>query len=77
MQSDGSLTVRETIRVRAEGRNIRRGIYRDFPTIYPAADGRQIVVGFTFESATRDGQEEPWRTEPSATACACTWAAPT
>ena len=38
--------VREVIRVRAEGSNIRRGIYRDFPTIYPAGDGRQIVVGF-------------------------------
>jgi uncharacterized membrane protein YgcG len=62
--SDGSLTVRETIRVRAEGNNIRRGIYRDFPTTYPANDGRQIVVGFAFESATRDGQDEPWRTEP-------------
>ena len=33
VQSDGSLAVREVIRVRAEGRNIRRGIYRDFPTI--------------------------------------------
>jgi uncharacterized membrane protein YgcG len=64
VQSDGSLSVREIIRVRAEGRSIRRGIYRDFPTIYPAADGRQIVVGFAFESALRDGQDEPWRTEP-------------
>jgi uncharacterized membrane protein YgcG len=61
---DGSLTVHETIRVRAEGHNIRRGIYRDFPTTYPANDGRQIVVAFAFESAARDGQDEPWRTEP-------------
>ena len=64
VQSDGSLAVREVIRVRAEGRNIRRGIYRDFPTIYPAGDGRQIVVGFHFESAMRDGRPEKWRTEP-------------
>ena len=63
VQNDGTLTVREIIRVRAEGRNIRRGIYRDFPTTYPG-NGRQIVVGFSFESATRDGQDEPWRTEP-------------
>ena len=63
VQPDGSLEVRESIRVRAEGRNIRRGIYRDFPTTYPAEGGRQIVVGFRFESATRDGQSEPWRTE--------------
>jgi len=60
---DGTLEVRETIRVRAEGERIRRGIYRDFPTTYSANDGRQIVVGFEFDSATRDGQSEPWRTE--------------
>jgi uncharacterized membrane protein YgcG len=64
VQRDGSLEVRETIRVRAEGRNIRRGIYRDFPTTYPADGGRQIVVGFRFVSATRNGLDEPWRTEP-------------
>ena len=64
VQPDGSLEVREQIRVRAEGRNIRRGIYRDFPTTYAAEGGRQIVVGFRFESATRNGLDEPWRTEP-------------
>jgi len=63
VQADGSLELREAIRVRSEGRKIRRGIYRDFPTIYPAGNGRQVVVGFRFESATRDGQQEPWRTE--------------
>jgi uncharacterized membrane protein YgcG len=60
---DGRLEVNEAIRVRAEGDHINRGIFRDFPTIYPANDGRQIVVGFYFQSATRDGQPEPWRTE--------------
>jgi uncharacterized membrane protein YgcG len=63
VQRDGTLEVREAIRVRAEGNKIRRGIYRDFPTIYPAKDGRQIVVGFGFESATRDGNAETWRIE--------------
>jgi hypothetical protein len=60
---DGTLEVHEVIRVNAEGRNIRRGIYRDFPTIYRAQDGRTIVVGFAFVSATRDGNDEPWRLE--------------
>jgi hypothetical protein len=60
---DGTLEVRETIRVRAEGREIRRGIVRDFPTTYPTRDGRQIVVGFAFQSATRDGRPEAWRVE--------------
>jgi uncharacterized membrane protein YgcG len=64
VRPDGSLEVRETLRVRAEGRNIRRGIYRDFPTSYAADGGRQIVVGFKFVSATRNGLDEPWRTEP-------------
>ncbi|MBC8025384.1 MAG: DUF2207 domain-containing protein [Steroidobacteraceae bacterium] len=63
VQRDGTLEVRETIRVRAEGNRIKRGIYRDFPTVYPAKDGRQIVVGFGFESATRDGNAETWRIE--------------
>jgi uncharacterized membrane protein YgcG len=61
---DGTLQVSEAIRVRAEGQNIRRGIFRDFPTIYPRQDGGQVTVGFIFDSATRDGADEPWRTEP-------------
>jgi uncharacterized membrane protein YgcG len=63
VRRDGTLEVREAIRVNAEGHNIRRGIYRDFPTIYLGKDGRPVVVGFAFHSATRDGQPEPWRTE--------------
>jgi hypothetical protein len=60
---DGTLEVSEAIRVRAEGKNIRRGIYRDFPTIYPRAGGGQVTVGFAFQSAKRDGTSEPWHAE--------------
>ena len=60
---DGTLEVRERIKVYAEGQNIRRGIYRDFPTIYQANGGRTVVIGFAFVGATRDGKDEPWRTE--------------
>jgi len=60
---DGTLEVSESIRVRAEGKNIRRGIFRDFPTTYPRAGGGQVVVGFAFQSATRDGTKEPWHSE--------------
>jgi uncharacterized membrane protein YgcG len=60
---DGTLEVRETIRVNAEGDDIKRGIYRDFPTIYPGRNGGQVVVGFAFMGAARDGVAEPWRTE--------------
>ena len=31
---DGTLTVTETIRVRAEGAEIKRGIHRDFPPLF-------------------------------------------
>ena len=34
IQRNGDLHVTETIVVRAEGKSIRRGIYRDFPTRY-------------------------------------------
>ncbi len=34
IKRDGWIEVTETIRVRAEGDRIRRGIYRDFPTEY-------------------------------------------
>ena len=61
---DGTLEVREVIKVLAEGDSIRRGIVREFPTSYHAANGHIIVVGFSFESATRDGNPEPWRIEP-------------
>ena len=63
VRSDGSLDVHETIRVRAEGRNIRRGIFRDFPTVYQTQGGRPVIVAFDFRAASRDGQPEAWRTE--------------
>ncbi|MBL37815.1 MAG: hypothetical protein CMP07_05340 [Xanthomonadales bacterium] len=63
IQPDGSLFVAETIDVRAEGRQIRRGIYRDFPTVYRDALGNRVTVPFDVVTVTRDGQREPWHTE--------------
>jgi uncharacterized membrane protein YgcG len=60
---DGTLSVREVIKVLAEGENIKHGIYRDFPTSYPAVSGRVVVVGFAMVEATRDGNAEFWRVE--------------
>ena len=60
----------------AEGREIRRGILRDFPTTYTASDGRRVRVGFTVLSVTRNGAPENFATEPSRTACARASAAP-
>jgi uncharacterized membrane protein YgcG len=60
---DGGLTVRETIRVQAEGDQIRRGIYRDFPTLYRDARGRRVRVPFEVLATLRDGAPEPRRQE--------------
>nr|WP_281378005.1 DUF2207 domain-containing protein [Chiayiivirga flava] len=63
MAADGSLDVRETIAVRAEGDNIRRGIYRDFPTRYKDANGQRFVVDFEVLSLQRNGVPEPYFTQ--------------
>ena len=61
--ADGELTVAETITVNAEGRDIRRGIFRDFPLTMEDDEGRTVRVGFDVLSVTRDGEPENWRTE--------------
>ncbi len=63
VQADGTLEVTETIEVRAEGKNIRRGIYRDFPTRYKDRRGDRVVVDFEVVGVRRDGEIEPWFTE--------------
>ncbi|MDX3972758.1 DUF2207 domain-containing protein [Shinella sp.] len=60
---NGTLTVTEAIRVYAEGNQIRRGIYRDFPLTFVDAEGREREVGFKILSVERDGRPEPYRTE--------------
>ena len=60
---DGSVDVIETISVNAEGRQIRRGIFRDFPTTYTDRNGLRVVVGFEVVSVKRDRQVEPYAIE--------------
>jgi len=57
---NGDLYVTETIVVRAESKSIRRGIYRDFPTLYKNPQGRSMSVGFEVLSVQRDGKAEPY-----------------
>ncbi|MDQ3477672.1 MAG: DUF2207 domain-containing protein [Pseudomonadota bacterium] len=59
INADSSLSVTETIHLRAENDAIRHGIYRDFPTRYRGRNGSQIRVGFSFEAAALDGQPVP------------------
>lgn len=63
VRRDGSLAVEETIRIRSEGEEIRRGILRDFPTRYSDRTGRRVIVGFEAEGVERDGKPEPWQRE--------------
>lgn len=62
VRPDAALIVTERITVRAEGRQIKRGIYRDFPLTFRRADGGSGRVGFEVLQVLRDGKPEPWFT---------------
>src|ERR1043166_1337748 len=63
VERSGDLLVAETITVQAEGREIRRGILRDFPTSYRRPDGAMVEIGFDVLSVTRDGNTENYAVE--------------
>jgi uncharacterized protein (TIGR04222 family) len=63
VQQDGRLEVTETIRVRAEGVDIRRGIYRDYPTRYRDRFDNDVEVDYRPRSLLRDGRSEPFHLE--------------
>jgi uncharacterized membrane protein YgcG len=63
VRPDGSLSVRETIRVAALGAHIRHGIRRDFPTDYRDRAGNVLRVGFALKEVLRDGRPEDYRVE--------------
>ena len=63
VHTDGSLVVTETIKVRAEGKNIRRGIYRDFPTSYKDRRSNHYRVELNVLDVKRNGAPEPFHTE--------------
>ena len=59
----GEMTVIETLKVISQGKEIKRGIYRDFPTIYQDRFGNTVKVGFRIRSVLRDGKQEDWHLE--------------
>jgi uncharacterized membrane protein YgcG len=59
----GELAVRERIAVQVEGREIQRGILRDFPTRYANYLGLRVSVPFFVQGVTRNGRPEPYRVE--------------
>jgi len=62
--TSGDIRVTETIVVQAEGVQIRRGIYRDFPTRYPGPWLTEKQVGFEVLAVQRNGLDEPFGVEP-------------
>ncbi len=63
IRADGSLDVTELITVHAEGNQIRRGIYRDFPTRYADRFGNRVRVDLQVLDVQRNNVMEPWFTE--------------
>jgi uncharacterized membrane protein YgcG len=67
VNSDGSLDVVEQITVNAEGRNIKRGIYRDLPTSYEHLSygnfGFKSKTPVTVLSVQRNGKDEPYHSQ--------------
>ncbi|MDX9893654.1 MAG: DUF2207 domain-containing protein [Patescibacteria group bacterium] len=63
VQADGSLIVQETITVNALGNEIKRGIYRDFPTRYRDRLGNNYHVDFKILEVLRNGEPDSYHTE--------------
>jgi uncharacterized membrane protein YgcG len=63
VRADGVLTVNERIVVQAEGREIRRGILRDFPTDYRDRFGNRVNVPFEVLDVQRNGARENYALE--------------
>jgi len=57
---DASMEVTETIRVLAQGFEIKHGIIREFPTRYKDAEGNPVEVGFRLKEVRRDGVPEQY-----------------
>lgn len=66
VQEDRSVVVTETIRVRAEGNDIRRGIWRYVPTGSRGDNGYAIDHGLEVLEVLRDGEPDEWHTEGEA-----------
>ncbi|MDB5507440.1 MAG: putative rane protein precursor [Devosia sp.] len=63
LATDGTVTVTETIEVTAEGNSIRRGIFRDIPTVLINDDGSRLRSDLDVLEVLRDGKAEPYSTE--------------
>ncbi|MDY7010494.1 MAG: DUF2207 domain-containing protein [Planctomycetota bacterium] len=60
---DGWLSVTETIQVRCARKEIKQGIYRDFPVRYVGRDFRKVVAPFEVVRVERDAGPDAYHTE--------------
>lgn len=63
VQQDGNIIVTENITVVCARKQIKRGIYRDFPTKYKGRYGNTVKVGFEVLDVLRNGRPEPYHIE--------------
>jgi len=63
VMQDGWIEVTETIKVRAEGKRIQRGIYRDFPTEYEDKLGNNYIVDFKPLTVLRNDEREDFHSD--------------
>ncbi len=57
---DGTMSVKESIKVQSQGINIRRGIFRSFPVKYKDRYGNTVKVRFHVEEVRKNGFNEPY-----------------
>jgi len=60
VQTDSAILITETIQARSEGNQIKRGIYRDFPTDYRDRFGNRVKVSFEVLDVKRNGQPDSY-----------------
>lgn len=63
LSRDGTMQVTETIKANTEGREIKRGLIRDFPLTFKDDKGRSASVEFQIVGVERDGETEDFHTE--------------
>ncbi|VTR27441.1 Predicted membrane protein (DUF2207) [Serratia fonticola] len=62
---DGSMEMRENIKVLSLGQEIRRGIFRTLPLTWNRQDGKIFSVDYHIKEVLRDGVAEPYSLDKS------------
>jgi len=64
--ADGSMEMRENIKVLSLGKEIKRGIFRTLPLTWDRQDGKAFKVDYQVKSVLRDGVSEPFSLDKTA-----------